>query len=249
MRGFPQPNRLVRVPPTKRGLAFTLRVTAVLSVASIPLMAALGAWCLASMGDHEPPWLRTAWKVSFIGFCIALPTSIVTLWAAKRFSALWSDHVVPVRVVVNEDLMPKPTVAAGTYVARELVFSLAGAASALSTISQGRALEYPWVEYEFIRDYQLRTGRAQLERGTVWDVQPGDVIWLVPRGWLRDAVAWSPTKGHAKPACKADPLVAQWFEQASARALRVAKRRKRHSRLLLSLRSARKRRAKYEKKA
>jgi len=249
MRGFPQPNPLVVVSQSACLVALVLRILAVVCVAGFVAFIWSAGICVTNSGQGEPPWLSDLWKASLLGLIVTLPLSIAFLWLAKLHTGATSQVVMPVRVVRNEAVLVTVAPSAAQTVAVEVAGTLAGPLSALTTIGAGWRLENPEVQYEYIHKYRLRSDKTHVDRGSVWNVQPGEIIWLVPWGSLRKSTTWSESSGHGSPLCRVSTPVAKWFERAATRAMRIAQRRRRHTQLMNSIRAARKRRKMYGKRA
>ena len=243
MGRFPLPNPLVR-PRRGRVLAYSIATTTFLMAAAA--FAASVTWLCVTFPSYPkdlPQSVRTVSSISATVSVIGLPLSILLLWLTRRIGSSVSRRVILVRVVHNEALQPDTR--------SPLAFGLAAILSPAGLFAGlvGSALsgEPKWLYYEHIRRRRIRRGRAAIPLKRILIVQPGDVIWIVPPGLLRQPNTWSEVSGHGGADCHASARFARWFEMAEARAAhaRIARRRARKK----GIAAVRRRRGTFTKRA
>lgn len=236
MRGFPQPNPLVGDRPGRKklglwlsyvGLAVGVGGAAALVAAALVIFAPKGSWL-----DLPPPWPGSL-VLAFLGSLVVAPLCV---GVAQRVNSTCSTLVIPGRLV------EAPGDVAGCLwgcliwlVALPMSLPLAIALGAYNRQFTQAGVEYVW-------NYRRRVAPVRIRKHLLGLVQPGQVVWFVPRAWNRKPTLWSEQHGHGSPYCLVNGQVHAWFERAAAKAEETADRdvdRKDRVRNLHKLRKAR----------
>lgn len=212
MRGFPLPNPLVaplaRLEAAGRWLSLTaLASSTVFGLLFLEFLVVV----LSPRGTLPrlpPPWPSVMALALMLSFALAP----VCLFAARKVNQKCSTNVIPGR------LTDYPGDPAGC---------LWGCLVFLVTLPLSLPLAIAWGAYTrgfidvgiaYVDRYGLKVAPVRVPKSLLNMVQPGQVVWFVPRAWNRAPTLWSEQHGHGSAWCLVNPPVHAWFERAAARA-------------------------------